>query len=283
MLSASWIDLARGPWGEALGEGKRIVIAHAPTVLGGLAILVGGWIAALIARRVTDRLLRAVRLNRAVEGTRVGSLIGSLGKGVTASRLVGQIAYITVILLTLDTAAAHFGLTGLKSALSGVVGYLPKAAGALVIFAAGTYFGSLAKRSVGGILRELRNPAAGLLETLTEVAIILVATLVALDVLGANLTFITSNLTMLLGALLIVVVFLGCWAMRLPAEELVANYYLRRMLSVGDHVQTSRHEGTVLEFQPLGLILRDAKGDEHFVPAKNLISGLRRRQGLTPD
>jgi len=283
MTSMNLDDWSGGAWKEAITEGKRLVLTHAPTVLGGLAILVGGWLAAIVARRITDRLLRAVRLNRAVEGTRIGALIGSLGKDFTASRLIGQIAYITVILLTLDTAAGHFGLSGLKSALSGIVGYLPKAAGAIVIFAAGTYFGSLAKRSVGGILRELRNPAAGILETATEIGIILVAALVALDVLGANLSFITSNLTMLLGAVLVVVVFLGCWAMRLPAEELVANYYLRRMLSVGDHVQTARHEGTVLEFQPLGLILRDAKGDEHFVPAKNLIAGLRRRQGLTPD
>jgi hypothetical protein len=39
----------------------------------------------------------------------------------------------------------------------------------------------------------------------------------------------------------------------------------------------------VLEFVPLGLILRDATGDEHFVPARELMAGLRRRQGLKPE
>lgn len=101
--------------------------------------------------------------------------------------------------------------------------------------------------------------------------------------LGVNLAFITGNLTLLLGAALVVVVFLSCWAMRHPAEELIANYYLRRMLSVGDHVQTKTHQGTVLEFVPLGLMLRDATGDEHFVPARELMAGLRRRQGMQAD
>jgi len=133
------------------------------------------------------------------------------------------------------------------------------------------------------VLRELRNPAAAILEGLTEGALLVVVALVALDMLGANLSFITQNLTLVVGVVLVVMGFLCCWAMRAPAEQLIANYYVRRMLSVGDHVQTDTHSGTVLEFVPLGLMLRDAKGDEHFVPAVTLLSGLRRLQGLKPE
>jgi transcriptional regulator of heat shock response len=38
-----------------------------------------------------------------------------------------------------------------------------------------------------------------------------------------------------------------------------------------------------LEFVPLGLVLRDPKGDEHFVPARILLAGLRRRQAVKPE
>ncbi len=262
---------------------NEALFTYAPFVLGGLSILVLGWLAARLVRTIIERLLKAVRLDAAIGKTRIGSLIGALGEGWSASRVVAQLCYVTLLLLTLNTAADYFHLDGLNAALSGAIAYLPKALAALAIFAGGTYLGSVAKRSVGGVLRELRNPAAGLLETTTEAAAILIASLVALDVLGANLSFIVSNLTMLLAAFLIIVVFLGCWSMRRPAEQLVANYYLRRMLSVGDHVLSKNHEGTVLEFQPLGLILRDAKGDEYFILAEELLAGLRRRQGLSPD
>jgi hypothetical protein len=267
----------------AAERAKQFVAAHAPGVLTGLAILLLGWLASRILRGLLERMLRAMRLNTVVEGTRVEALLAALGKDWTASRVVAQLVYLTLILLTLNTAAGYWGLSGLQSALSSAVAYLPKALSALALFAGGAYLAGTAKRSVGAVLRELRNPAAGVLEALTEGGILLVVALVALDVLGADLTFITSNLTLLVGAVLLVIVFLGCWAMRRPAEELVANYYLRRMLSVGDHVQTKTHQGTVLEFVPLGLILRDATGDEHFIPAKELISGLRRRQGLKAD
>lgn len=262
---------------------RAVALERGPTLVSALAVVLGGWILALIARSVTGRVLSALRLDRALEGTRLATIIGALGKDFGAAKLIAQLVYYTILLVTLDTAAGQLGLVGVQSALSGAVSYLPKAFSALAMLAVGAYVASAAKRSVGAVLRELRNPLAGLAETGTEAAILLIVALVALDVLGVNLTFITGNLTLLLGAVLIVVVFLSCWAMRHPAEELIANYYLRRMLSVGDHVQTKTHQGTVLEFVPLGILLRDATGDEHFVPARELVGGLRRRQGMKPD
>ncbi|RYZ05730.1 MAG: mechanosensitive ion channel [Myxococcales bacterium] len=266
-----------------LVRGRQLALERGPILLTAVLIVVAGWVAAQLARALLRRLLVALRLNRVLEGTRLATIIGSLGDGFGPAQLVAQLAYWTVLLITLDTAAGYLGLTGVQRALSGAVAYLPKVFSALALVSVGAYVASAAKRSVGAVLRELRSPMAGLAETAVELGTLLVVALLALDVLGVNLAFITGNLTLLLSALLVVVVFLSCWAMRHPAEELIANYYLRRMLSVGDHVQTKTHQGTVLEFVPLGLMLRDATGDEHFVPAHELVSGLRRRQGMKPD
>jgi Mechanosensitive ion channel len=262
---------------------EEAVATHGPVVLSGLGVILGGYIAALVVRAVLRRALTALRLDSAVAGTRLASVLGAFGKEWGAARVVAQLAYWTVLLLSLDAAAGVWGLTSVQHALSAAVGYLPKVLAALAVAAVGAYAAGGAKRAVGSVLRELRNPIAGLAETVVESGVLLLVGLVTLDMLGVNLGFITQNLTLLLGALLVIAVFLGCFALRKPAEELVANYYLRRMLSVGDHVQTKALQGTVLEFVPLGLILRDATVDEHFVPARELLGGLRRRPGLAPD
>jgi hypothetical protein len=271
-LDAEWATRAR-----------QLAFERGPTLLTGVLVVLGGWLVAKVVRALLRRLLLALRLDQALSGTRLATLIAAVGDGFGPSRLVSELAYYTVLLVTLDTAAGQLGLTGVQRALSGAVAYLPRVFSALALVSVGAYVGSAAKRSVGAVLRELRSPLAGLAETVAELGTLLVVALLSLDVLGVNLAFITGNLTLLLGATLVVVVFLSCWAMRYPAEELVANYYLRRMLSVGDHVQTRTHQGTVLEFVPLGLMLRDATGDEHFVPARELLTGLRRRQGMSPD
>lgn len=268
---------------EWSARARELAIERGPTLLAGLCVVVVGWLAAKLIRAVLRRLLIALHLDRALEGTRLSTIIGALGQGFGPTRLVSELAYVAVLLVTLDTAAGQLGLSGVQRALSGAVAYLPKVFSALALVSVGAYVASAAKRSVGAVLRELRNPLAGLAESAVELGTLLIVTLLSLDVLGVDLSFVTGNLTLLLGALLVVVVFLSCWAMRHPAEELIANYYLRRMLSVGDHVQTKTHQGTVLEFVPLGLMLRDATGDEHFVPARELVTGLRRRPGMKAD
>ena len=256
---------------------------HAPKVLSGVGVLLVGWLVSKLLRSALRHMLKAVRLDTAVQGTRLQSLLSAINKDLTPSSLVAALAYWTLLLLAWNTAAGIWGLSALENALSAAVGYLPKALSALALFAGGAYLAGAARRAVGAVLRELRNPAAGILESVTEGALLLVVSLVTLDLLGANLSFITANLTLVVGAGLIVLVFLCCWSMRAPAEQIVANYYVRRMLNIGDQVETEQHRGTVLEFVPLGLVLRDPTGDEHFVPARTVLSGLRRRQAIKPE
>lgn len=257
--------------------------ARAPAVVSGLVVLLVGWILARLARRFVSRALASARLDVALQGSRIQGVIGALGKDWSASRLVGEAVYLTLLLITANAAAGQWGLTSVQVALQGALSYLPKVLGALGLLAAGTYVAGVVKRSVGAVLRQMRSPLSGLLEMATEAAILLIVGLVAFDVLGVNLGFITSNLTLVLGGVLLVIMFLGCWAMRGPSEQLVANYYLRRMMSVGDYVENKSHRGTIVEFVPLGLILREAGGDEVFIPARELLAGLKRRQALRPD
>jgi hypothetical protein len=73
--------------------------------------------------------------------------------------------------------------------------------------------------------------------------------------------------------------------MRRPAEEIIANYYLRRMINPGDRINLGDVEGTVEAFTGIGVLLRDSKGAERFVPARHVLDGLtctgraRRRAG----
>jgi hypothetical protein len=98
----------------------------------------------------------------------------------------------------------------------------------------------------------------------------------AVDALGADLSFVTQNLMLILGVLVVTAAFLFGWSMRRPAEEIIANYYLRRMVRTGDKVTFNAVEGTVEKFTALGLLIKDDSGDEHFVPARHVLNGLSR-------
>ncbi|MES1177471.1 MAG: hypothetical protein ABUL62_24325 [Myxococcales bacterium] len=254
------------------------IVGIAPTVAAAIGAFVALWLLARVARLVTVRLLRLVKLDEAIEETLISRIFSSLGEGSTPSKVLGTIAYFAIVLMGAAAAADILGLPAVRGAIWAVLGYLPKLAAALAVLGVGGYVARVARRAVAGVMKELRSPFAGIAESLTEGVIMLVTITVCVNQLGADLSFITNNLAVILGALIATAAFLFAWAMRRPAEEIIANYYLRRLVRIGDQVTLATIEGTVDRFAALGLVLKDSEGCEHFIPAHHVLDGFERTQ-----
>jgi small-conductance mechanosensitive channel len=250
---------------------------RAPAMGSALAVLLALWIVARIARSVSERLLRVVKVDQALENTFVGRMLAGAGDGLTPSKALASLVYAAILLLALAGAAEQLGLTAVRGAISSVLAYLPRVASGLITLAVGGYVAGAAGRAVGSTLKELKSPFAGIAQSATETVVLLVTVTVAVDALGADLSFITSNLVLIFGVIAVTTAFLFSWSMRRPAEEVIANYYLRRMVRVGDFITLNEVQGSVEKFTALGVLLRDDEGVEHFVPARHVLNGLQRQ------
>jgi len=250
--------------------------AFAPVAASAIAVFAGLWIAAAIARRVVTRLLGLTALNRVVSQTRVGRVLEAFKDDFTAAQAVGSAVYFAIMLLAVMAAADALGLEAVHESIGAALGYVPRLFSALLVLAVGSFLASGARRGVGAVLLEVRSPLAGPAETATEFGLLLVAGIFALGILGIDVSFVTGSLSLLIGMAAATLCFLLAWAMRSPSVEIIANYYLRRMVRVGDDVQLGDTRGTVERFTPLGVMLRDARGAQHFVPARHVLAGLTR-------
>ena len=250
--------------------------AFAPVAASAIAVFAGLWIAAAVARRVVTRLLGLTALNRVVSQTRVGRVLEAFKEDFTASQAVGSAVYFAIMLLAVMAAADALGLDAVHQSIGAALGYVPRLFSALLVLAVGSFLASGARRGVGAVLLEIRSPLAGPAETATEFGLLLVAGIFALGILGIDVSFVTGSLSLLIGMAAATLCFLLAWAMRSPSVEIIANYYLRRMVRVGDDVQLGEVRGTVERFTPLGVMLRDARGSQHFVPARHVLAGLTR-------
>ena len=257
------------------------VSAFAPVAASALAVFVGLWIAAVVARRIVTRLLGLTALNRVVSQTRVGRVLEAFKEDFTAAQAVGSAVYFAIMLLAVMAAADALGMTAVHEAIGAALGYVPRLFSALLVLAVGSFLASGARRGVGAVLLEIRSPLAGPAETATEFGLLLVAAIFALGILGIDVSFVTGSLSLLIGMVAATLCFLLAWAMRSPAVEIIANYYLRRMVRVGDDVQLGDARGTIERFTPLGVMLRDGRGTQHFVPARHVLAGLT-RAGSSP-
>jgi len=281
-LSAA-LDRAPSEWfrrfaAEPAEHAVSEIAARAPTVAAAIGAFLALWVAAKVARVVAVRVLELVKLDDALDGTLVSRIFSSLGEGSTPARAVGSIVYLAVVVMAAAAAADIVGLPAVRAALWAVLAYVPRLAAALAVLGAGGYVARTARRAIAGVMKELKSPFAGIAESLTEGVILLVTITVCVDQLGADLSFITNNLALIVGFFFATAAFLFAWAMRRPAEEIIANYYLRRLVRIGDQVTLANTEGTVDRFAALGLVLKDADGCEHFIPARHVLDGLSRTQ-----
>jgi hypothetical protein len=252
----------------------RAAAAHAPAMLSALALLLLLWLVARLARAVVARVLRMTPLDAVIEKTQLGKLLRAFDSGMTLSRAIASLVYVAILLMAFMSAADLLGLGAAREALGAVLGYMPRLISVVFVLAVGGFLASAARRAVGAMLRELRNPYAGSLEAVGEGALLVVSAAIAVDLLGVDISFLTANLSLVIGVGLVTLAFLGSWSMRRPAEEIIANYYLRRMVDPGDRVRLGAIEGTIEGFTPIGVVIRDAAGSEHFVPARHVLDGL---------
>jgi len=250
--------------------------ARLPTLATAIAVGVALWLVARVVRAVTSRLLGMSRLDRVIEDTWFGRILSGLGDGMTPSKAVASLLYAAILMMALAASADVLGLSAVRSAMMAVLSYVPKLISALCIVAAGGYLAKVARRAVSSLMNELKSPYAGIAESATEGLLLLLTVTVAVDSLGADLSFVTNNLAIIVGVFVVTAAFLFGWSMRRPAEEIIANYYLRRLVRVGDRVSLANVEGLVDRFTPIGVVLKDEAGQEYFVPARHVLQGVQR-------
>ena len=236
------------------------------------------WLAARLVRGLVKRLLQVTPLDKVVSETRLGRMLQAFRDDATPSWAVANLAYVAILLMAVTSAAEALGIEAAQTAVLAALSYLPKVISALLILAVGSVAASALGRLVGAFFSEFLGGRSKMFEAPIELAVMLVVGLIALESLGVDVSFITANLSVFVVVLLVLVAFLMAWSMRRPAEEIIANYYLRQLVRVGDDVKLEQTRGVVERFVPLGVLLRDEAGNEHFVPARHVLSGLQRTQ-----
>ena len=258
------------------------IVDRAPSIATALLILFVLWIVARLVRASIARVVGMTKLDQALQKTRVAAILEAFSSGLTASKALAYVAYMAVLLMAWTSATEVVGLHAVRDTLRAVLAYLPRLMSALLVVVLGGYLAGVVRRSVGAVMSEVRSPFARALESIAEGFLLVVVATVAIDVLGINIGFITSNLTVVVGAILATFAFLFMWSMRRPAEDIIANYYLRRLINVGDQIELAEVTGVVSQFAPLGVVVITESDEERFIPARNILTGLARTEKASP-
>jgi small-conductance mechanosensitive channel len=248
---------------ELFSSFKQNIGEILPRIVGGIVIiLVGHFVARLFSALIT-RLLK--KLGQLVPDQKYENRLKH-PKIVRSSDLIGKIIYWIVLFLFITAATEMLGLPIVTTWLSGIASYLPKMLIAALIIVSGMIGGMLLRDIITAAVSA--NIAYGnILGKLTQYAIVIISVFIAIDHIGVEITFLTSMVLIISGA----VFFGSALAFGLGARPFVSNilasYYLQKIYKVGQVIRLGEIKGKIIQITPIAVIVETSEG-QIYVPAK---------------
>jgi hypothetical protein len=256
-------------WQESLAftyhEFTAQIIAFAPKLLGAIALLLVGWLLALVLRIATRKLIRGVDF----VFLRVAKTGGIRQESIKRSyaELVSKIVFWIVMMFFITATTNMLGWKMFANWLNSLITYLPNLIAGLLIIFAGFILGNIARTGVVNTANNAGINQGEMLARVTQLTILLTAILVGIEQIGINVDFLTNVLIVMVGVLLAGATL----AFGLGARTLVANIigaqYFRKHCRIGEHMQLGELEGSVVEVTQTSIVLDTGSG-RTVIPAK---------------
>jgi hypothetical protein len=170
-----------------------------PALFGALVILFAGYLLAKVLEKLTERLLRRIRLNHLLERGGVTQAVERSGTHVNPTRVIANLVFWLVMFTVILLAANALGLQSLANVVSTLVGYIPSVIAAIVIVLVGIVLGGF----VGGLIQASAGALHGgrALARTGRGGVILLAVFMALQELGIATDIVTTAFAILFGAI----------------------------------------------------------------------------------
>ena len=240
-------------------------IAYLPSLVGALAVLLLGWLFARLVRAASNRVLSG--FNRILERNFQHGLLASIRFPTSASVILGEAAYWVVIFLTLTIASRIAQFPVISRWLNEIANFLPSVLLGVATVAIGYVISVVVDERVTEYARSAKSPQSALLGRLCQGAVLIIASIIGLDQIGLDVTFLVALSAVAAGAVLVGFSI----AFGLGAREYVSNLIgartVRHNLSTGLLVRVGETQGEVLEITQSQIALDTDEG-RALVPAR---------------
>jgi len=230
---------------SALEGAAGTVLEALPTLIGATALLLAGWLLAVLLRNVSRRLAdRGIRLLARRKTIRARMQRSTALQAFP--RTLSKVVFWLVFLFFVAAAIEVLGLEAVSEVLGEAATYLPRVIGALVIFGAALWLSELARTMVSRGMATTQVGRAELVGRLSQAATITVGLILAVDQLGVN----SMVLVVVLVAVFACTFGAGALAFGLGARDTVGNiigmHYFSGAYRTDDRIRINGIEGRVV-------------------------------------
>jgi hypothetical protein len=171
------------------------------------------------------------------------------------SKIVYYLLFFVVILIATDV----LGMQAVTDMMNNVLSYIPSLISALLVFFVGILLADFLKRIVQTTCDSLGIPAASLIANVVFYFLFLNVAMITLSQARVQTAFIEENLSIILGGVVLAFAIGYGFASRPVLANLLAAFYNKGKVSIGDEVGIEGIEGVVVAMDNSTFTLKTGK------------------------
>ncbi|MCG1036171.1 mechanosensitive ion channel family protein [Polaribacter sargassicola] len=241
-----------------------------PQLLKGLIFFIIGWLLIKFLLFIVKKALGYTKIDSLPEKLHVNEIFGESSLKIQPTKIIITSIKWILILVFIIIGSELLGLRMVSEQLSNVIGYLPKLISALIIFALGVYVANLVKKALITMFKSLEITGGNLVGNISFYLISIIVSVTALNQAGINTDLITSNLSIILGAILASFTIAFGLGARDVIKRLLFGFYTRKNMQEGDKVIINGLEGVVYRIDNICVVLMTTKG-KVILPIKEIV------------
>jgi hypothetical protein len=160
------------------------IFAYLPNLLGGIILILLGWLAGWIIKRVIVQFLIILRIDRFLRQARLGADFSKADVRYSVSNFIGNVGFFIIFFIFIDNALLAWKLDILSEMLGKGILFLPKIILAFIIFGVGWLMASWVRISILESLHREKISRASLISKFIRSIVLLFFTAIAFVELG---------------------------------------------------------------------------------------------------
>jgi hypothetical protein len=255
---------------NSINELAVLVGGFLPKLLGALVLLFVGVLVAKSIRSIAEKILKLTKLEATLSKGAFDEVIKTAGVKVNVVSFILNLVYWTVVLVFVMSVADVLGLPIVSRTISQLIGYIPNILAGLIVAIITFSFSRIVKDLIVVSLERLEVTYRNTLGNVVQILINVFGLLIAVNQLGLDLSLIYTNITLIIGAILITLVIVFSLGSKSVVANMIAGYYVQKMVKVGDNINVGGVKGRIKELTSINMLV-EANGETVLVPYTKIL------------
>jgi len=214
-----------------------------PKLIAVIAVLIIGWLLIKIVSFLIKKALKFSKIDVLADKLQEIDMFKNIS--IEPTIIIVKVVKWILLLLMLIIISDILGLQMLTDGIASFIGYLPRLFSAIAILMIGIYIANIIKNAIQSLFKSLDLGGSNVIGSIVFFAIVVIVAITALNQAGIDTEMITSNLTLILGSLLLAFTIAFGLGSKEIVQRLLFGFYSRKNLNVGQKIKIGGVEGTI--------------------------------------